>query len=567
VDSDGFGATNYTMEGCEQPSGYVATADDCDDLNAAINPAAQEVCDGDVDNDCDGVADDADDSVDSVTFSTYYIDTDADGYGDSTAATLTQCTMPSGYANMGDDCDDVEALVNPGETEVCNDGLDNDCSGDAPECALPAFGGPSDAVASVVGGNGAESFGQTGMVLGDFDGDGNTDLAVADYYGDSSTGTYDAGTVDFYYGPLSTTGITSQGGYEGANSSDLLGYGMANVGDWTGDGADELIIGAPGFDSQYNSAGTIYLVSGTTSVLEADSNNLGSMEGEGTYNYFGRVVTNVGDVDGSGDNATAMGGYGTSLNYYGGMLWVGNSTGTVNNVIYGSYYEYLGYNDRVASAGDMDGDGYDDWVAAGCYSTSCSSAVYSYGGNIYAFYGGSSNAWTSTQDADATISGTSSSQYLGYTLAGGSDIDGDGYDDFSATDNSGINVYSGGTTRLTGASTPSITVSDSPNTSSYTYYRSTEQSMGDLNNDGVGDLVAADYYGASYAGGVWTFYGPMSAGSYDVIDADSSLVGNGTYTYFGKSNLAGDITGDGIDDLLIGSDGDEAVYIFTGGGM
>jgi hypothetical protein len=230
VDSDGYGAVNYTTESCEQPSGYVATGDDCDDLNAAIHPAAQEVCDGDIDNDCDGLADDADDSVDSVTFSTYYIDGDADGYGDSTAASVTQCTMPSGYANMGDDCDDAEALANPGETEVCNDGLDNDCSGDAPECALPAFGGPADASASVVGDSNSSSFGYTDMVLGDFDADGNTDLAVADYYAKNSNGSYGAGAVHFYYGPLSTTDIASQGSIEGTNSYDYFGYDIANVG-------------------------------------------------------------------------------------------------------------------------------------------------------------------------------------------------------------------------------------------------------------------------------------------------------------------------------------------------
>ena len=567
VDSDGYGSLNYTMEGCEQPSGYVATSDDCDDLNAAINPAAQEVCDGDVDNDCDGAADDADDSVDSVTFSTYYIDSDADGYGDSTAATLTQCTMPSGYANMGDDCDDVEALVNPGETEVCNDGLDNDCSGDAPECALPAFGGTSDASASVLGGSGSESYGQTGMVLGDFNGDGNTDLAVADYWGDASTNdsyaNYDAGTVDFYYGPLSTTDIASQGRYEGSNRSDALGYGMANAGDWTGDGADDLIVGAPGNNDVASSAGKIYLLTGTTSVLDVDSNNVGYALGEGTYSYFGRVATNLGDIDGSGYDSTAFGGYGTSLNYYGGALTVGNSSGSVATAIYGEYYDYLGYNDRVAGAGDMDGDGYDDWVASGCYSSSCNSISYS--GKIWAFYGASSVSWMSTSNAEATINGTASYEYLGYTLAGGSDVDGDGYDDFVASDANQLNVYSGGATRLTSASTASITVTNT--SSSYPNFDSSEQSMGDLNNDGVGDLVAGDSSGASGAGGVWTFYGPMSAGSYDLMDADSTLTGTGTYTYFGKSNLAGDITDDGIDDLMVGVDGDSAVYIFTGGGM
>ena len=565
VDSDGYGAVNYTTESCEQPSGYVATGDDCDDLDAAINPAAQEVCDGDVDNDCDGVADDADDSVDSVTYSTYYVDGDADGYGDSTAASVTQCTMPSGYANMGDDCDDGEVLANPGLTEVCNDGIDNDCSGDAPECALPIAGGPSDASASVVGDSNSSYFGYTEMVLGDFDGDGNTDLAVGDYYAKNSSGSYGAGAVDFFYGPLSTADIASQGRYEGSNSYDNLGYALVNVGDIDSDGADDLIIGAPGTDYVSSSSGTIYLVNGTTSVLDISTNSLGYNNGPGTYSYMGRSAANLGDIDGSGENSVAYGGYGTFNEYYGGALYVGNNSGTASTTIYGEYYGYLGYNDRVAGAGDMDGDGFDDWVAAGCYSSSCSGSVNSYGGNIYAFYGASSVGWTSTQDADATISGTTTYEYLGYTLAGGSDLDGDGYDDFAASDTNQLNIFTGGASRLTNASTASITVSDAAD--SYGDFEYTEQSMGDLNNDGVGDLVAADYYGASSAGAVWTFYGPMSAGSYDVTAADSTLLGDGTYTYFGKTNITGDITGDGVDDLMVGTDGDSAVYIFTGGGM
>jgi hypothetical protein len=98
-----------------------AAEDDCDDSDPAINPDATEVCD-DLDNDCDGTIDEAD--ADDAT--TWYADVDGDGYGDAASSELS-CDQPAGYALSSTDCDDLEALVNPGEAEVTCDGLDNDC--------------------------------------------------------------------------------------------------------------------------------------------------------------------------------------------------------------------------------------------------------------------------------------------------------------------------------------------------------------------------------------------------------------------------------------------------------
>ncbi len=106
--------------------GYVSTelgGDDCDDDDATVNPGASELCDG-VDNDCDGDTDE-DDATDAAT---WYADSDGDGYGDASDDTAA-CTQPSDYVADDSDCDDANAAVNPGATELTDDGVDNDCDG------------------------------------------------------------------------------------------------------------------------------------------------------------------------------------------------------------------------------------------------------------------------------------------------------------------------------------------------------------------------------------------------------------------------------------------------------
>jgi hypothetical protein len=109
--------------------GYSAD-DDCDDDDAAVNPGADEICDG-VDNDCDDLIDDADDNVDTTGAATFYADADADGFGDDAAA-APACAQPSGTVEVGGDCDDANPDAHPDATEVCDDAdVDEDCSGDA----------------------------------------------------------------------------------------------------------------------------------------------------------------------------------------------------------------------------------------------------------------------------------------------------------------------------------------------------------------------------------------------------------------------------------------------------
>jgi hypothetical protein len=126
-DGDGYGSTTSAAY-CDLPSGYAANNTDCNDSNAAISPGDSEICDAsNVDEDCDGLADNADSSALAAGKTTYYLDSDGDSYGSTTGASY--CDIPTGYSANDDDCDDGDDQVNPGEDEYCDiDGADNDCN-------------------------------------------------------------------------------------------------------------------------------------------------------------------------------------------------------------------------------------------------------------------------------------------------------------------------------------------------------------------------------------------------------------------------------------------------------
>jgi hypothetical protein len=125
-DGDGFGSTEGMIEGCSLSDEYSDNEDDCNDNNAAINPAAEELCDQQ-DNDCNELVDD---DVTGFIFS----DNDNDGYGDP-LATIDGCTAQAGEATNGDDCDDNDATLNPGSVDIPDDSIDQDCSGGDLTCS------------------------------------------------------------------------------------------------------------------------------------------------------------------------------------------------------------------------------------------------------------------------------------------------------------------------------------------------------------------------------------------------------------------------------------------------
>ena len=79
-----------------------------------------EICGDGIDQDCDG--------ADSQCTDTYYRDADGDGFGD-VSDSITADSKPEGYVTDGSDCDDSDASIHPGAIEVCEDGIDQNCSG------------------------------------------------------------------------------------------------------------------------------------------------------------------------------------------------------------------------------------------------------------------------------------------------------------------------------------------------------------------------------------------------------------------------------------------------------
>lgn len=136
ADSDGFGDAAVDTFALTAPQGYVSNNSDCNDANAAIKPNAPEICNADIDDNCNGLADDGDTAVTGQAG--YYTDNDLDFYG--AGAEIHACIQPPGTALQDKDCNDSDAAIHPGVIEICNSNVDDNCDGLADD-ADPAVTG------------------------------------------------------------------------------------------------------------------------------------------------------------------------------------------------------------------------------------------------------------------------------------------------------------------------------------------------------------------------------------------------------------------------------------------
>ncbi len=598
-DDDGYGTPFSSVDACAAPEGYAASDRDCDDTDSSINPAALEVCDG-ADNDCDGATDgdgggltdgvtgyldedgdgyggepgfsfcdlpsgfideggDCDDFDASVTGGrTWYADADGDGYGDEDSA-QESCEPPGdGYVSIAGDCDDAAGAVNPDATEICDDGVDNNCDGSAGDCA-PLSGDVSISSASATLSGSSSYFGRW-LSAADLDGDGRRELVTADV-GISTGAAYVF--EDIQSGDA--LGVSRAAGTITGSASGDAGYYSAAVDDLTGDGiADVLTM----FED-----GTIGLFDDATSGAQSTDDAALTLTGLSDVFDIEAGVLAAGDVNGDGAADLLVGEpeYDDTYSNEGRAFLVkGPLTDDValtrEPIRYGdsSTNAQLGF--QVMDGGDTNGDGGHEVLLTARRS---SAGGTSYAGAVYLVEGSGISGDTHVYDADTILLGSDSSGYFGQDAGAGGDVNGDGYDDLI------VGAYGDGSAGMAYVFEGPLDDILGDHAADTTIYGSTSNGYlgwrvamaGDLNDDGIDDIAFTELlsgYAVTSGGAVGVAMGPLSD-TYTLSTADAVIVPTSAM-YLGQDIAGvGDIDGDGVDDLAVGAYNAATVWLFFGG--
>jgi hypothetical protein len=266
-------------------------------------------------------------------------------------------------------------------------------------------------------------FGISVAGAGDVNGDGYDDVVISASHYDSTNP--DVGKSYLYLGSsfgLGTSPSWTSSGDDQANAS--FGVSVAGAGDVNGDGYDDIIIGAYSHDTPNPDAGKAYLYLGSSFGLQT-SPSWTSMGDNQTFARFGCSVASAGDVngDGYGDIIIGAHGYNTANTDAGkAYLYLGNSFGLQASASWtssGDDQAHAYFGVSVAGAGDVNSDGYSDViVGAHGYDTVNTSA-----GKAYLYLGSSfglqtSSSWASSGNDQANAS-------FGSSVASASDVNGD----------------------------------------------------------------------------------------------------------------------------------------------
>lgn len=482
-------------------------------------------------------------------------DADADGDVDADTGDDTGSTDADGdgYPADGGDCDDTNASVNPGAPpdELC-DGVDDNCDGVGPSgCGRSGTYVIEDIGRTSIEGD-HDSAGQA-TALVDLDGDGVAEVAIGAPTLDGEENS--SGGVHVFRGPLLAGALSvadADGALGGELAGDSAGWPLTASSDLSGDGVDDLLVGAYQSDDGAQDAGKIYLVSGIPGRDDHLGDSVGSIVGAVANEWVGYRVAAPGDLDGDGVGDVLVG----AAVYSANDARIGIFLGPLADNRWSDSPDHAircdscvwNANSGVAAIGDADGDGLADWYAAP-----------DGGGVVYVWRG--VPASESFDDADATVALVGDGARYGSSVypssRAGGDVNGDGFDDFSF----GTGGLYGDSYQVPAESWllhgPLASGAHTVNEAAATFSAADDEASpgqpvinGDLDGDGHHDVATVGALGdpwSEYVLAVW--YGPVS-GTYSTEDAPLQISGGGVGTPFGP-DFAADATEDGLDDLLV----------------